>query len=603
MTRIPFLSLLTVLTINLSQLASANIALWIGDPGNTATTNWSDNANWNNIGAGGVGPNGNDILFGDMGASGSAGIITSVLNSSGLNPLSLSFTNGAWGPSRYQTILIPSGIAMTNANSLTVGINSIDANYPTTGSFVGGGTLMQNGNLTVRNASSTGNSGRLATLDLSGLSNFVLKASAGTLSVGGSGSEARGSGLLNLAGGSNNITVGTMSIGTATGNVGLSGTLNLGLGTNIINVANLNLGAGKANNAIIQFLGETGGLRIRGVGGTDNDRATFLIGNRNFSATTNGNVAGTMDLTGTHPVDIKAATITLGQATTANPPSTYGNSGLLEFDNGIVNANAVNLAINSLSGVSTSGEIDVGSNATLVVNGGFSMANQTAGVSTGNLNIWGGTVQIFGNVTKANTQGNATITMVGGVLNMAGLTNTIGTTAIPIDSLILNYSTLTLPVLGNKPSVSLTYLLNNNPGNTINITAVPNTNSFPAEFPIIAYSQSVGTPDFQLGTLAGGYSGYITNDIDQSFIGLVLTSAPAPTPVITNLVVSGINLQFMGINGSAGQPFYLLASTNAALPPSNWLNVATYNFDANGNFNFTIPARTNRWSFFRLQVQ
>src|SRR5207237_612686 len=135
-----------------------------------------------------------------------------------------------------------------------------------------------------------------------------------------------------------------------------------------------------------------------------------------------------------------------------------------------------------------------------------------------------------------------------------------------------------------------------------NVTAVPNTNSFPAEFPIIAFTQLLGTPDFQLGTLAGGYSGYITNDIDKNIVALILTSAPAPTPVITNLVVSGINLQFMGINGSASRPFYLLASTNVSLPPSNWANVATYNFDANGNFNFTIPARTNRYQFFRLQV-
>src|SRR5207245_4367369 len=178
------------------------------------------------------------------------------------------------------------------------------------------------------------------------------------------------------------------------------------------------------------------------------------------------------------------------------------------------------------------------------------------------------------NVHKAKNQGTTTITMVGGILNMAGLTNTIGTAAIPIDTLIVNFSTLTLPALSSKPSVSLTTLLVNNPGNMLNVTAVPSTNSFPAEFPIIAFTQVLGTPDFQLGTLAGGYSGYITNDTDKNIIALLLTSGPAPTPVITNLVVSGINLQFMGINGSASKPFYLLASTNAALPPSNWPNLA-----------------------------
>src|SRR5438445_3367969 len=86
MTKIPcFLGLLALLTHNLCQLASANTALWIGDPGTSATTNWSDNANWSNLGAGGLGPNGNDTIFGDMGGSGSASAITSVVNNSGLN--------------------------------------------------------------------------------------------------------------------------------------------------------------------------------------------------------------------------------------------------------------------------------------------------------------------------------------------------------------------------------------------------------------------------------------------------------------------------------------------------------------------------------------
>ena len=36
-----------------------------------------------------------------------------------------------------------------------------------------------------------------------------------------------------------------------------------------------------------------------------------------------------------------------------------------------------------------------------------------------------------------------------------------------------------------------------------------------------------------------------------------------------------------------GWPYCVLASTNLALPASQWLSVATNSFDANGNFDFT----------------
>src|ERR1017187_1880228 len=65
--------------------ALANTALWIGNPGVSATTNWSDNANWNNVGGGGAGPNGNDTVFGDAGAVGTAATIDSVVDNSSLN--------------------------------------------------------------------------------------------------------------------------------------------------------------------------------------------------------------------------------------------------------------------------------------------------------------------------------------------------------------------------------------------------------------------------------------------------------------------------------------------------------------------------------------
>src|SRR5215510_14270967 len=97
--------------------AAANTALWIGNPGVSANTNWSDNANWSNIGTGGPGYNNNDVVFGGTGSAGGAGIVTSVADVTA-QTLSMRFTNAV---SQWHTVLIPTGTTLTNANGLTVG--------------------------------------------------------------------------------------------------------------------------------------------------------------------------------------------------------------------------------------------------------------------------------------------------------------------------------------------------------------------------------------------------------------------------------------------------------------------------------------------------
>jgi len=57
------------------------------------------------------------------------------------------------------------------------------------------------------------------------------------------------------------------------------------------------------------------------------------------------------------------------------------------------------------------------------------------------------------------------------------------------------------------------------------------------------------------------------------------------------------------ISSYANGTYYILRSTNVALPLSNWQPIATNNFDANGNFSFSSPvdpATPKR--FFTMQV-
>jgi len=54
----------------------------------------------------------------------------------------------------------------------------------------------------------------------------------------------------------------------------------------------------------------------------------------------------------------------------------------------------------------------------------------------------------------------------------------------------------------------------------------------------------------------------------------------------------------------AGWTYYVLATTNLALPLDEWRSIATNTFDPNGNFDFTnTPAPDGPQQFYRLRLQ
>jgi hypothetical protein len=88
----------------------------------------------------------------------------------------------------------------------------------------------------------------------------------------------------------------------------------------------------------------------------------------------------------------------------------------------------------------------------------------------------------------------------------------------------------------------------------------------------------------------------------RSFTATVVPVAPPVPPVFAGFVLSGGNLVLSGSNGSPGTNYYVLASTNLALPFANWQRVATNVFDQNGGFRFTNDASTEPSEFFILQL-
>ena len=62
-----------------------------------------------------------------------------------------------------------------------------------------------------------------------------------------------------------------------------------------------------------------------------------------------------------------------------------------------------------------------------------------------------------------------------------------------------------------------------------------------------------------------------------------------PKPLITTTTLSGTNLIFSGTNGTAGNTYYVLTSTNVTTPLANWVTNLTSTFAADGTFLVTNP--------------
>jgi hypothetical protein len=70
--------------------------------------------------------------------------------------------------------------------------------------------------------------------------------------------------------------------------------------------------------------------------------------------------------------------------------------------------------------------------------------------------------------------------------------------------------------------------------------------------------------------------------------------------VFGGVTFGGTNLVFSGTGGTAGKNYFVLASTNLALPLASWTAIGTNSFDAAGNFSFTNPADPDALQMFYL---
>jgi len=89
----------------------------------------------------------------------------------------------------------------------------------------------------------------------------------------------------------------------------------------------------------------------------------------------------------------------------------------------------------------------------------------------------------------------------------------------------------------------------------------------------------------------------------QTNSALATLTVGAPQPHIVNISFSGGKLIISGTNGSSGRNYYVLTSTNVALPLNQWTPILTNSFDGSGAFSATnsVSAGSPR-QFYLLQV-
>ena len=332
---------------------------------------------------------------------------------------------------------------------------------------------------------------------------------------------------------------------------------------------------------------QTGTLNINGIyalGGANYGGLAFNGGTLQYVANFPGN-NGSADLTsiGTAGITLAAGggTIDLnGNSVTYAGSIGNNGSGALTVKSSLAGGMLTLLADNNYSGTTTI------TNATLMANNPGSSATGSGNVLVQNAGVLSGNGAVGGSVTVA----------AGGTLSPGN----------PLDTLNIN-NNLTLAA-GSKTFVQVQHSPFTNDAVIISGSLT--------EGGTLVVTNSGGTAlaagdAFQLFTatdISGSFSSFVLPALAPNLVwntnllnidGTLSVAAYAP-PVIGQLTVTGTNLNVTGSGGIPGWNYYVLTATNLTAPI--WLPVATNQFDADGNFNFTNAMPPGLQRFYRLQL-
>ena len=534
-----------MLTVTLSlwavQRVHANTEHWIGNPGVTATTNWSDAANW--TGANPTNTYNNEVEFWSIGAVGAPGVINNVLDNTnatgvskmGIWQLDYTPTNG-----NLTTLIAPgAGLLVANGNGrLYIGADlKNNANLPApanavetvtfTGSQSGITMIPASGSQFYVDQGSPSADAHNIIVDMSGLGSFQMQAGPASRFLVANAHEPRSHGTVYLAM-TNSIVLGNdLQVGYLGNSYSNSLPIALYLGmTNWIQTGYSVTNAG--NVVVVGLTGCTNAILAFNpafVGGANIPVAYFsspaTVNNGRIDTWTicnpnGGKVPGYAinDFSGGY-VSIMANNFRLGisgAAAGSGLPS-IDALGVLTFTNGIVDANTLTVGLQqTTSGGAARGVINVGASATLKVNTLMTLAAVagTANPATaGTINLNGGTL-----IANAITNGAGV-----GTINMTNAT----------------WSVSINPGATTSANATVTNFNTGGPTNylVINFASLPST--YPATSHLVHYQTLGGVGITNMGfTLptGGGYAGYLTNNTAANTIDLVLTAGASPSALV-----------------------------------------------------------------------
>jgi autotransporter-associated beta strand protein len=464
------------------------------------------------------------------------------------------------------------------AASLSLGRSSLsDTTQPvagstTTGLYINGGAVNILGNLDM-SSSASANSSANARID------------SGSLTVGGALTIGLNNGgrwsVVDVNGGT--LTVTNTTTGISVGGP-LSGNAELLIRNGTVNAGIIGLGqtaAGSTNmTAVINMT--NGALYVGGGGIVQVSTGAGFVSTITLSGGILG--AGTNWIS-TNNMQLGSATIQAGDA--LGNPWNIGLSGILSGANlaksgaGTLTLGGVNtytgtttisngtLALSASGSIATTAQVGIGAGAT------FDVSALTGYTLTGT-----GPVQTLAGIS---TSGAANVNATGNTLTLASGANglfkaaggagpTVGKISVA-GNLALNGNVITINVTGSPLGVTTNRLLDCT--GTLSGTA----NATPV---ITGLGLSPGVAA-SIVTTAG-----INGHVDLVVAGSMLV--PTVPPHIAGFSMVNTNLVLNGTNGQTGGTYYLLGSTNLALPLSQWTPVATNVVStngANGAFTFT----------------
>ena len=597
--------------------ASTSDATW-----DQSTVNWLNLAN----SAPSTFNTGDSVLFDDT-----PGVVTAITIPSGVSVAPTSFTDNATnnsfiisgaghitgsggivksGPSTLEidTANTFSGSVDVQAGTLRIG-NTAALGSGTVGTAVEiGGTLDINGQnvvgeaITISGPGADGSSGALVNnggaSPVQSLRTLILAADA---TVGGTGSI-----VMNNSGGAATLTGAYSLTKTGGGQFTLqnlstvdSGLQNINIQQGTVEFSNLTPGMGDPT-----FTNFVAG------GATLSFQQTAVTWNKNFDFTGNGS---------TTTVNIGTG----GSPTLAGPVVLHGNC--------IFNVGGTLLTINNT----------ISGDGGLIKNGGSPLIISGSTLYTGDTTINGtSSIRL---VAPADLSGSTNIIInSGGFLTVTGMVastfpllsnHTLGGHGVISGALTANTGSIVSPsyspvsgatapvgllTVSNAIILSGTLIMELDPDNSTNdmvksgvstityggILNLTNTSATPlaggSSFKLFSASSYLGS----FGSIVPATPGPgLTWDLSALGSSGTIKVKGSTGPTFGGIVLTGTSIVFSGSNGVAGNPYYVLVSTNVTAPRTSWTSIATNNFDSNGRFSFTnslVPPLPQR--FYLLQV-